>query len=143
MYGTGISGTVWFDVADDGGMYSGDSPIGKDFILTDESGLKAVVFIERAGKEDEVHNVMDPQYVGHGTIEGYTSPRERKIYISERYNNTVWFYISVGNDDLEVLRNFPLWESYHAFAADRERRDHENIRGLIQYFGENKTKNES
>lgn len=136
MYGNGISGTVRFDLADDGGMYSCDSPIDKDFILTDENGLKAVIFIERTGKKDEIHDHMDPQYVGHGTIEGYTSSRIREIYISERKDNTIWFWISVGNDDLDVLRHYPLWDSYNAFEADWQKRSHEHIQGLGNHFDE-------
>ena len=136
MYGTGMAGRVRFDLSDDGGMYSCGNPIGKEFILTDENGLKAVVFIERAGKNDEIHNHMDSQYVGHGTIEGYTSSREREIFISERKNNTVWFWISVDNDDLDVLQTFPLLDSYNAFQADWWKRRREHMQGLINHFDE-------
>lgn len=68
VYGTGLAGTIRFVLTDDGGMYSCDNPIGKEFALTDDTGLIANIFIDRKGKKDEIHNHMDPQYVGHGTI---------------------------------------------------------------------------
>ncbi len=136
MYGTGMAGTVRFDIVDDGGLYSCDSPIGKEFTLTDESGLSAVILIERTGKKDEIHNLMDPQYVGRGTIEGYTSSRPREMFISERRDNAVWFWIHVGNDDYDVLHHFPLWDSYNAYMADLQERSREHIQGLIKRFDE-------
>ena len=136
MYGTGMTGTVRFDLADDGGMYSCDSPIGKTFTLTDEYGLRAIILIERTGKKDEIHNLMDPQYVGRGTIEGYTSSRPREIFISEREGNTVWFWIHVGNDDYDVLHHFPLWEHYNEYVADWQKRSCAHLHGLINYFDE-------
>ena len=136
MYGTGMAGTVQFDLADDGGMYSCDSPIDKEFILTDENGLKATIFIERTGKKDEIHNHMTPQYVGHGTIEGYTSSQPREIFISDREGNTVWFWIHVKNDDHNVLNHFPLWDSYNAYMADWHNRSREHLQGLVAHFNE-------
>jgi len=113
MYGNGMSGYVWFNLNDDGGLYSCEDPVGKDYILTDETGLRAFIFIDRKGNKGELHNHMDPLYVGHGTIEGYTSSRSRKIYISERYKDEVSFWLIVDNDDREAIYRFPLWKSYH------------------------------
>lgn len=131
---SGSSVIVRFDFVDDGGMYSCDSPIDREFILTNENGLKAVIFIERMGKKDEIHNVMDTQYVGRGTIEGYTSPRVRKIYISKREDNTLCFCIPFDKDDYDVLHQFPLWDSYNAYMCDREIIRREHLQGLVARF---------
>lgn len=134
MYGTGMAGTVRFDLTDDGGLYTCGNPIGHEFILVDDTGLKASISVERAGKKDEIHNRMDPQYVGHGTIEGYTSSRPREIFISKQDKGIVWFWISVENDDLDVLHHFPLWEPYNAFEMEWQEKSRDHIRRLIARF---------
>ena len=127
---------VRFDLSDDGGMYSCDSPIDKGFILTNENGLKAVIYIERMGKKDETHNTMDTQYVGRGTIEGYTSTRLRTIFISKREDDTVYFWIPYGKDDYDVLYHFPLWDSYNAYMRDWDKRRREHLHELFLRFNE-------
>ena len=127
---------ITFDLIDDGGLYLDDNPIGKEYILIDDYNLKASLQIERAGKYDEIHNIMDPQYVASGTIEGYTSLRSRKIYISEKRDNKVWFYTNMEKDDYDIHRVFPLWKEYNEFEEERRKKREEHIKSLVTHFME-------
>ena len=131
MYGTGLAGTVRFDLTDDGGLFICDNPAGKAFVLTDETGLTAHIIIERPGREEEVHNRFSPAYAGRGTIEGYTSSRAREILISEKSGDAVWFWISCGEDDLDAQSHFPLWEPFRFHEAERNRIRRETIERCI------------
>ena len=99
---------VTFDLIDDGGLFCDHDPIGKDYILVDDYNLKANLQIERLGKNDEVHNIMSPQFAGSGTIEGYTSSRPHQIYISQMDGRKVWFYLCVENDDYDEREDYEI-----------------------------------
>lgn len=126
-----MAGTVKFELIDDSGLYTCNNPIDKQFVLTDKTGLKAYIAVNRPAKKDELHNLMATAFVGTGTIDGYTSSRAREIYISIKEQQTVWFWFSVGSDDLDVLHHFPLWDSYNAFETERQEKIHEHILNLM------------
>ena len=62
----------------DGGLSRGDCRIGETKTLVDHHGLKAVIRIEEHTPEAEQDRCHDADYVGSGTIEGYTSSRPGK-----------------------------------------------------------------
>ena len=131
MYGTYMAGTVKFELIDDSGLYTCNNPIDKQFVLTDKTGLKAYIAVNRPAEKDEIHNLMATAFVGTGTIDGYTSSRAREIHISIKEQQTVWFWFSVGSDDLDVLHHFPLWDAYNAFETERQEKIHEHILNLM------------
>ena len=112
--GSGTFAIISFSLIDDGGWIGDSDPVGKTFTFTDELGLKAVIKIERrATKEDDVHNTFRTEYVGSGTIEGYTSERIREIRISAHDKvHGISFYTRLGNDDLSAFMAYPLWADY-------------------------------
>ena len=53
LYGTGMAGSVTFELADDGGLSTDPDPIGKTFTLVDDLGLKAEIEIIRETPEEK------------------------------------------------------------------------------------------
>ena len=135
-YGDGIAGVVTFKLIDDGGLSTDPDPIGKTFTLVDDLGLKAVIEIIRKTPEEDnrCDNRMESKYDAIGTIEGYTSTRKRKIYVSE-IDRQVGFYVcDVHNDDLDVLHSLPLWKEFNEYIAEKRKICDEHIETLINHY---------
>lgn len=136
-YGNGIAGVVIFHLVDDGGLSTDPDPVGKTFTLVDESGVKAEIDIVRETPEENnrCNNRMTSKYDAVGTIEGYTSARKRKIYVSEIEQQEIGFYVcGVDNDDLEVLYSFPLWKEFNEHVAEKRRICNKHIETLIEHY---------
>ena len=137
MYGTGMAGVVTFKLVDDGGLSTDPDPIGKTFTLVDDLGLKAEIEINRETPEENnrCDNRMPSKYDAIGTIEGYTSTRKRKIYVSEIKRQVVGFYVcDVHNDDLDVLNSLPLWKEFNEHIAEKRKLCDEHIKTLITHY---------
>ena len=138
IYGDGSTATIEFSLTDDGGLFTSPNPVGQVFTLTDMYGLKAKLDIRGRVSEEETlrNNRYHPEFTGFGTIEGYTSSRERRISITASdVHHKVWLYTAIDNEDLEVFRRFPLWADYHnrTEAHDRWVRE-EYLPSLIAHF---------
>lgn len=107
-----IGTDIWGDSKE---LLSDGFELGNEITLTDHLGLKTVMKITNHISLREKENSMwkkDYDYVGEGTIEGYTSRREReiKIYI---YNGRVSSLLTItGPDDVEEFNKYPLWKEF-------------------------------
>ncbi len=134
-YGDGLSGSVNFSSADDGGLFSGDDPVGKTFVMTDGNGLKAEIEIVReATAEDNNNNRFVAKYIGTGTIEGFTSARRRKISVNKNGPGRIAFYLSVDNDDMDVFRGFGSWKEFHYLRDEKDARHRRYVESLMARF---------
>ena len=107
------------------------------FQRVDDLGLKAVIEIIRETPEENnrCNNRMESKYDAIGTIEGYTSTRKRKIYVSEIKRQVVGFYVcDVHNDDLDVLNSLPLWKEFNEYEAEKRIICDEHIKTLITHY---------
>ena len=102
-----IGDNIW---EEDGGLGQGNFTVGETKTLIDHYGLKTVIRIEQHIPESGKSPRCGFDFVGSGTIEGYTSARSReiKVYILKGRVSCLQFF--KGNDDMEI--RFPLWEDY-------------------------------
>lgn len=88
----------------------------KATILTDHNGLKthlSSLSVQQA--EEGITGCNLQEYRGMGTIEGYTSSREREIRIfveNDRIHCLIFF---VDEEDARAHRCFPLWQKYNEY----------------------------
>ena len=137
LYGTGMVGSVTFELADDGGLSTDPDPIGKTFTLVDDLGLKAEIEIIRETPEENnrCNNRFESKYDAVGTIEGYTSTRKRTINVSEIRRGVVYLYVcDVDNDDLDVLHSLPLWKEFNEHMAEKGKICDEHMEKLINHY---------
>ena len=96
----------------DEGLAHGIYQIGETKTLVDHCGLKATIRIDRHIREDEKSRYLDCDYIGTGTIEGYTSSRKReiKIYLDRKNNRIGSLLFRAGDDD--HWTEYPMWKPY-------------------------------
>lgn len=105
------------DIVDDGGLVCDKEPVGKTFVLTDKHGLKTKLLVERVGG-DWLEGEYD--YLGMGTIEGYTSSNPVKIKIFLWQGKVVSLRVYISGYDARrehemAFRKFPLWQKFVAW----------------------------
>ena len=115
----------WRIWTDDGGLHTEDFPLGDILILTDHYGLKSRIRITEhpANGQDKSRRKIDADYIGTGTMEGYTTSREREIRIHLENGAIHSLFSTWDNDDRAEYDRFPLWQ---------ESRDHLNAFLRIQ-----------
>ena len=119
-----IGWNIW--EADDD-LAQGKWKAGETITLTDHYGLKTVMQIDRVFTETDKKHSCDADYIGTGTIEGYTSPRPReiKVFVEDGKIDSLTFFR--GNDD---NIDFPLWKAYTEDRAEIYRIYEKIIRDL-------------
>ena len=102
----------------DAGLVSGDFRIGEEKTLVDRHGLKTVFTILEHTPEGKTGRFHDGNFIGSGTVEGYTSSRPRKIriYINYRQKRIDFLKFLMENDDYGL--DFPLWRKYREDRAE-------------------------
>lgn len=124
---------IW---TDDGGLLSPEFRLGDTIVLTDHHGLKSVIKVtERLTPQDEEHEqglAMD--FTGTGIIEGYTTARERQIFIYVYKGKIASLHTKRDLDDEKVLEDFPLWNDVNAFYEAKNRMREEIREDLLRSF---------
>ncbi len=102
----------WEIWTDDGGLLTKDFPLGDTLILTDHYGLKSRIRITEhpADGPEKARQKNDAEYIGTGTIEGYTTSREREIHIHLKNGAIHFLSASWDNDDRAEYERFPMWQ---------------------------------
>ena len=88
-----------------------DTPI----VLTDQHGLKTCIRLNQGKKSDVLSSQAQgyTEYIGTGTIEGYTSDRPREIQITISEDGQIRCLLTrQDHDDIEAFQNFYLWKEY-------------------------------
>ena len=119
MYGPDLKWDIW-GIVDDGGLIADPEPIGKTFVLTDKYGLKTRIDIQHMGTEQCEWRTYKSDYLGMGTIEGYTSstPVEIEIWLTSNKDRvdtlTIYAYGNdpIWNEHYDAYHKFPLWQEY-------------------------------
>ena len=103
-----IGWDIW---EDDGGLLQKDFRLGSTITLTDHYGLKSIIQVDRRADDGPGLVSCDLCYAGTGTIEGYTSSRQREIKIFIRHNRIYCLYCRRDSDDF----GSDLWKEYDEF----------------------------
>ena len=125
---------ITFPLADDDGLAADPSPGGKSFTLVNTQGLKARVrIVEKPLDDDRWHNRIG-DLLAMGTIEGYTSDREREIEIDRKgYDEHSMFLVTLReSDDVDATHALPLWQAHFAFTDEQWEREQAVVRALIE-----------
>ena len=99
----------WYIWEDDGGLTKDDFHLGDTITLTDRHGLKARIRVDRKIDKSIRHPESTADYVGTGTVEGYTSARPREIQIYVKDHKISCLYFRRDEDDF----GFDLWKDYY------------------------------
>ena len=99
---------VGFDIwEDDGGLLSGNFKFGDSITFNEHHGLKAQIqVIEQLPCKREDYT----EFVGIGTIEGYTASKPKEIRIEVVNSQIHALVFTQDSDDLTVFNSFPLWQ---------------------------------
>ena len=138
-YGTGMAGLIRFLPVQDGGLFRQTDPVGKEYTLRDARGLKAVLRIEASipERERQSNNRLTPYYSAQGSVEGYTTPRKRKILVSlPETDGVVALDLDLDGEDLRLFYSFPLWADYHAWEQSVREREAEHLTRLERFCEE-------
>jgi len=127
-----IGWKIW---EDDGGLLSDGFMLGDVIKLTDRKGLKSVLRIIKDNRpEDKSIQNVEYDYLAMGTIEGYTSSRERevKVYVRDGKIDHLTTFI-MGNDDAEAFLNNPLWKDYNIHMETKEKIRQEVVEKILSF----------
>ena len=105
---------------DDEGISSDDMRIGDEITLTDRSGIKAT-FKVMEQRSMTMYGIKYCDYVGIGTIEGYTTSREREILIAFKDDKVDILSTIADDDDMKLFNSYPLWKEYFEYVDDIHR----------------------
>lgn len=136
-YADGPCGMIGFPFVEDGGLFQAHSPVGKTFTLIDDLGLQAVMTVEHIVTEREraCNNRINAQFLATGMVEGYTSPRLRKVHISfPGSKQRIWFDIGLDREDLQIYYSLPLWAEYHAWEQERYALAKAQLQNLVAFY---------
>ena len=96
----------------DGSVGDRDLAPGERIVLTNRYGQKADILI--TGKIPPDASPGTDRYSGTGVIEGYTSSREREIFVSVREGQVSCLTTVTDLDDLNAFSVYPLWQEIFA-----------------------------
>lgn len=118
---------------DDGGLLGENFKLGDSITLTDHHGLKAQIQVmEQLPRARRDH----AEFVGIGTIEGYTASELKEIKIEVVNGHIHALLFTQDSDDYAAFNRFPLWQE----ALECRRKGVELwesvISDLMQYFME-------
>ena len=100
--------------------------------LTDHRGFKSVLRIVKHNREEDKNRQNgEYDYLAMGTLEGYTSSRERKVRVYVRDGKISHLTTVRDNDDFEAFLDFPLWKDYHSYTNIKERIRQEVINKIL------------
>ena len=112
-----------------------DTPV----ILTDHYGLKAHIKLVQDQKPDRLPVQTKgsaehcTEYIGTGTIEGYTSDRPREIIITVSADDQIrCLFTEQDHDDRDAFKSFPLWKDYHQIIRKLEQEEEDIITKLME-----------
>lgn len=129
--------TVGFELwENNGGLLSEGFRLGDTITLTDRFGLKSVIKVTEhlTSFEEQKKRRIFADYIGIGTIEGYTTSRERQIEISVRGGKVISLSARVDEDDMKLFHEFPLWQEAHEHTRKREEIWNGMLEELLQFF---------
>lgn len=121
----------------DGGLLSDDDPIGKTFTLTDHYNLKTKITILMTKKQ--MREKDDPDYIGTGYIEGYTTTDEHeiKIFVDDKDMNTIRsLYSRFSDEDNDYFNSYPLWQKHFEIVKEKENLWSSAVDRLIEMFSD-------
>lgn len=108
-------------------------------ILTDHYGLKTYIKLLQNLKPDRLPVQTQgstkhlAEYIGTGTIEGYTSERPREIKITVSENGQIrCLFTKQDHDDNVAFQSFPLWKDYHQKLRELEQEEEDIITKLME-----------
>ena len=138
-YGTSLSGLLRFRPVRGAEILDAPNPAGKRCVLEDSRGLKARLTVLRpASDEERRNNRISPDWITEGTIEGFTAARIHRILLSRPDPDGVMLLeTSLDSEDLQVLREFPLWAEYHKWEAARQGEYDACLQSLIRSYDAN------
>ena len=132
-----------FPCADDGGLTGAANPVGKDYVLRSELGLRSEIRIlearpeERRGRfELDIDDFAPPAaYLAEGWIEGYTSGRVRPIAVrTDKDGRIVKLGTLLCPDDEREYLSFPLWQEYFKACEQRCKAETEGYAELFKIY---------
>ena len=102
------------------GLSDDPDPVGKEFVFRDHFGLKTHVTILRKVPPADRKNQGEPDYIGRGTVEGYTSDQPRVIEIYLKEGQLVCLKWREEEGDRKAFIAFPLWEDHVRLQDEKE-----------------------
>ena len=128
-----IGWKIW---EDDGGLLSDSFRLGNTVTLTDHYGLKTIITITEhlASKEEKRNKKITEDYIGTGTIEGYTTSRPRQIRIGIMDGRIGYLYSVTDNEDRAAFESFQLWNSAREYGEKITEIREKALHSLIERF---------
>ena len=128
-----IGWKIWDD---DGGLLSDSFQLGDTVTLTDHYGLKSFITITEhlASNEEKRSRRISEDYIGAGTIEGYTTSRSRQIRIGILDGKIRYLHTTSDNEDRELFDSFPLWSNAREYGGKIIETREKALRSLIERF---------
>lgn len=127
---------IFYDVIEDDGFFKDLDPVGKTFHFKDKNNLSSMITIlPRKDQHSEFSDIGYFQYLGMGTVEGYTSndPQEMAILIDAKDPSLFTFVLDGKKDEnRNTIYNFPLWDEYWKWMNNREEMEQKIIEQVLK-----------
>ena len=127
--------SIEFCGADASALMSEPDPVGKTFTLVNDHGLTARFTVTEVVPEEDRFRRRGT-FAGMGTIEGYTTDREREIMISVEtlVREHIFLNLYMDRDDDALFDSFPLWQPHLRFEREAGEKQAAVVAALIDRF---------